>query len=255
MKILVAVKLSLDVNQLKFDREGRPLIDASPKVMGEADKCAVEEAIRIKERLGGEVHAVTIGSSSEHYRIIRDAYAMGVDRGFVVKYNEPELLDTYTVSQVIASLARRNGYDLILLGSGASDTHSAVMGPIVAGLLDYPLLANIDRLEVKSDGVIRGVSVLEDGTYTWESRMPAVATITSEANTPRIPTIRDLLRSKKKPIEELTLEDLGVKVGRLDLKEVKRYVVPRKRVKIDATEDVEKAVEELIRYLENEGVI
>ena len=255
MKALVAIKLTYDVNQIKFDKDGTPILDSCPRVMGEADKCAVEEAVRLKEKAGAEVTAATIGSSKEHYRILRDAYAMGVDKAIIVKAENSERLDAPTVAKILTSLNQRLGpFDVIFVGSGASDTHSSVIGPMLASLLGYKLLANSDKISFEN-GKFKVVSTLEDGQYKMVASPPVVITVTSEANEPRIPTIRDILKSKKKPIEEISLNDLGIKIKEVLLKNLTRYVVPRKRIKIDATENVEEAVEKLIKMLENEGVI
>ncbi|MEB3756894.1 MAG: electron transfer flavoprotein subunit beta/FixA family protein [Desulfurococcales archaeon] len=256
MKVLVAVKLTYDINQLKFEKDGTPLLDACPRVMGEADKCAMEEAVKLKEAgKAEEVVAITIGSSKEHQRILKDAYAMGATKAALIKVDDPDYLSTLTVANIIASFAKKTGpYDLVLLGSGAGDTHSSVVGPMVASLLNMPLLANADRVIVEENSVTI-VSTLEDGQYKFTSQTPAVVTVTSEANEPRIPTIRDILRSKKKPIDEITPEDLEVELAKMNLIEIKKYEVPRKRVKIDATDNVEEAVDQLIKALEQEGVI
>ncbi|MET1102168.1 MAG: electron transfer flavoprotein subunit beta/FixA family protein [Pyrodictiaceae archaeon] len=256
MKALVAIKLTYDVNQLKFERNGTPILDTCPRVMGDADKCAVEEAVRVKEKLGASTSVMTIGSLKEHYKIIRDAYAMGIDKGYIVRVDDAELLDAITVAKIIARFAEKTGpYDYIFLGSGASDTHSSVVGPLVAGLLNYKLIANVDKLSIDREGVVKATSMLEDGVYTWEARPPVVITVTSEANEPRIPTIKAILRSKRMPIEEITLDELGLEPRRINVKEIKRFIVKRKRIRIDATENVEEAVEKLIKFLEEEGVI
>jgi electron transfer flavoprotein beta subunit len=256
LKVLVAVKLTYDVNQLKFEKDGTPLLDACPRVMGEADKCAMEEAVKLKESgKAEEVVAITIGSSKEHQRILKDAYAMGATKAALIKADDPDYLPALTVAKLIASYAGKTGpYDVVLLGSGAGDTHSSVVGPMVASMLNVPLLANADRINVEDNNVTI-ISTLEDGQYKFTSKIPVVVTVTSEANEPRIPTIRDILRSKKKPIDEVSPEDLGVELNKIDLVEIKKYEVPRKRVKIDATDNVEEAVEQLIKALEQEGVI
>jgi len=256
VRVLVAVKLTYDINQLKFEKDGTPLLDACPRVMGEADKCALEEAVKLKDAgKAEEVTVLTIGSSKEHQRILKDAYAMGATKAVMVKADDPDSLSALSVARIISSYAEKTGpYDLILLGSGAGDTHSSVVGPMVASMLNVPLLANADRVSVENDGVTI-VSTLEDGQYKFTSKMPAVVTVTSEANEPRIPTIRDILRSKKKPIDETTPEELGIQVSKINIESIVKYEVPRKRVKIDATDNVEEAVEKLIKALEEEGVI
>ena len=256
MRILVAIKPTLNVGQLKFEKDGTPMVDASPVTLGEADKCAIEEAMKVKEKMGAHVSVVSVGSSAAHYKVIRDAYAMGADYGYLVKVDGE--VDALTVARLIVGVAKRTGpYDLLLMGSGAGDTHSYLVGPMVAGLMELPLIAGVDRLEVSSDGLIRGTCRLEDGTYVYETRAPSVVTVTSEANQPRIPGLKAVLRSKSARIEELYPSDLGVEVKRLELGAPKKYEIPRKRIKLEATdpEAAAKAVEELLRALKSGGVL
>jgi len=257
LRILVAVKLSLDAGQLKFDSSGHPLIDACPRRMGDADKCAVEEAVRAKEKLGAETVVVTIGGSAEHVRMIRDAYAMGIDKGYIVRIDEPETLSLPTVARIIAEIYGRTGpYDLVFLGVGSNDTHSSMLAPMLSSMLDIPLLPSIDKLDVNNDSV-EGIATMEDGSYTFRARFPAVVSITSEANEPRIPTLRAILKSKRIPIQEVSPEDLGVNIEKIRLENVERFIIPRRRILMEAGDQtqIEEAVDKLLEALRSEGVI
>ncbi|MGC9178005.1 MAG: electron transfer flavoprotein subunit beta/FixA family protein [Conexivisphaera sp.] len=255
MRILVAVKPTLDINQLKFEKDGTPMVDASPVVLGDADKCAIEEAVKAKEGLGARTSVVSVGSTAAHYKAIRDAYAMGVDEGYIVKVDGE--VDALTVARLIAGVAKRSAYDLLLMGSGAGDTHASLVGPMVAGLMGVPLIAGVDRLEISGDGAIRGTCALGDGTYIYEARAPSVVTVTSEANQPRIPNLKAVLRSKSARIEELTPSDLGVETRRLNLGVPKKYEVQRRRVKLEAADAdaAAKVVDKLLEALRSEGIL
>jgi len=258
LKLLVAVKPTFDIGQLKFEKDGTPMLDACPVSLGEADKCALEEAVRIKERLGATVAAATVGSSEAHYKAIRDSYAMGADEGYLVKADDPWRLDALSVASAIARVVEVTGpYDLVLAGSGAGDTHASVIGPMIAGILGIPLIAGVDRLEMNSPGTVVGACKLEDGSYTYEARTPAVVTVTSEANAPRIPNLRAILRSKGMQIREMDAGELGVDLRRLEPLRVGRYEVKRKGV-IYKAEDQKGAAEasaSLLAALRSEGVL
>ncbi|MCS7126685.1 MAG: hypothetical protein NZ929_07245 [Aigarchaeota archaeon] len=255
MKILTLIKLTLDISQLKYESTGEPLTEIAPKKMGDSDKCAVEEAVRLKEKLGAYTVVATIGSTSENERIIRDAYAMGIDEGYIVKVEDPEILQATSIGKIVSSLVEKTGpYDLIILGAGSLDTHSYTLGSIIASKLNIPIIAGVDSLQYV-DGFFEALCIMEDGAYTFRAKAPLVVTVTTEANEPRIPTLKTILRSKKMEVKTLTIHDLGVDdVVKVDLLDVKRYVVNRRKILWDASEDLEKAVDKFIEVLVSEGV-
>ncbi|MEN2974641.1 MAG: hypothetical protein ABDH32_03565 [Candidatus Caldarchaeales archaeon] len=254
MKILVPIKLTIDVSQLKYESTGEPIIDIAPRKMGDTDKCAVEEAVRLKEKYGALVTVVTIGANNESMRIIRDSYAIGVDEGFLVKVDEAELLQTISIGETISSIVKKTGpYDLIILGAGSLDTHSYTLGPIIASKLDIPIISSVDSLKYV-DGFFEALCIMEDGSYTYRAKPPIVVTVTTEANEPRIPTLKMILKSKKMEVKTLTLKDLGIDVKKVDLINVKKYVVQRKKIIWDAGEDLENAVNNLFEVIVREGV-
>jgi len=261
VKILIPVKYTIDVSQLKFDESTKqPLLDACPKAMGDADKCAVEEALRIKEKLGGTTAVVSIISGDEGLRVIRDAYAMGVDEGYAVYHPEAERLDALSIARIIAGVYRAKGpYDLILIGLASGDTHSGVVGPTLAAILDIPVISGADSLEVTDEGLVRAKCMMEDGTYVFEARTPAVVTVTTEINEPRIPTLKAILKSKKKPISKVELKDIGLEgiSAGIEVLDAKKYEVPRKRVIIDATDPskIDECIEKIVGLLREEGVL
>jgi len=261
LKILVPIKYTIDTSQLKFDSSTKePLVEACPKGMGDCDKRAVEEAVRIKEKLGAKVVVASIIKDKSALRVIRDAYAMGVDEGYAIYHENAELLDSITIAKILSKLAIATGpYDLIITGIASSDTHSATLGPALASFLDIPVIVGADNLELASNGKVVARCMMEDGTYTFEVKPPVLVTVTTEINEPRIPTLKDILKSKRVPINEVRVEDLGVELPRppLEVLEVKRYEVPRKRTIIDATDlsKIDENIDLLVKILKDEGVI
>ncbi|MDP8023380.1 MAG: electron transfer flavoprotein subunit beta/FixA family protein [Nitrososphaeria archaeon] len=257
MRIIVALKPTYDVSQLKFDSEGVPLLDTCPVTLGEADKCALEEALKVKGSLGATVVAVTVGQSEAHIKGIKDALAMGADEGYIIKINNAWNISSITVANAIARFAVVTGpYDIVFTGSGAGDTHSSIIGPMVSALLGYRLVANADKVEVKEQKATAKCT-MEDGTYNYEVEFPAVITVTSEANEPRIPTLKAILRSKNMQVKEIGPEQLGLSVEEYKDIKVIKHMVERKRVIMEASDQksTEESVVKLLTFLKDEGVI
>lgn len=258
MKILVPIKLTYDVSQMKFDTNTlEPILDAVPKMIGDADKCALEEALKIKDKYSGEVVIASVGDPRTHGKIIRDAFAMGASHGYLIKAEKFHELDIYTVGKSIAELVSRTGpYNFILIGSGSSDTHSSYLPPFIATLLDIPVVIGADKLEYE-ENKINVTCTYEDGVYKYSIKSPAVISITTEANMPRIPTIRDILRAKKMKFEEIPIEELAEKVTYIDLDEVSKFQQYRKKIIIEADteEKIEEGVEKIFEALKSEGVL
>ena len=256
MKILVPIKLSLDTSQIKFDEStGEPIYEAIPKKMGDADKCALEEALKIKDDIGASITVVTIGYSREHIRMIRDAYAMGVDEAYIVKAADGDKLSVRNIAEAIKNFIDEKGlYDVILLGQWSNDTHSSTLHSILSAMLNIPLIPNVDKLEYDGES-FRGLSNMEDGIYTFESKPPLIISITSEANLPRIPTLKDILRAKRMKINELELDKYLSKPIYVSIKSVKRYLVERKKVLFKDEEKIDEALEKVINIFRGEGLL
>jgi len=257
--IVVCVKQSIDIEQLKFDPSTRsPILAGTPKKVGQMDGRAVEEALRIKERMGGSVIALTIGGS-EAEDVMRRAYAMGVDEGYMVTGPELSDLDTNVKIKVLAAVMKKLPYfDLVLCGAASSDVSSWQVGPGLAELLGVPVITSAKKLDIEGEEVVAECD-LEKGTYTLKAEMPAVITITLEINEPRIPSLMAVLGASRKKAKTLTLEEIGMaeaksltKVCDISMPEVKR-----KKVIFDGSEaeKLEEATSKLIEALRREGVM
>ncbi len=253
MRILVPIKLSYDVSQMKFDSNtGEPILDAVPKSMGEADRCALEEALKIKDKFGGEVIVASIGHSRTHSKMLRDAFAMGATHAYLISLEGEGEIDVNTVCEALTRLIEDTGpYDLIIMGAGSTDTHSSLLPPMLGTKLGLKTIVGIDKLEYSGNGELTAVCTYEDGSYTYKLDLPALLSVTSEANLPRIPTIKDILRAKKMKFEEISLKDLVTSTGKIRIEKVVKYVVPRKKVvwEADSEDKLAEAIRKIVEML------
>jgi electron transfer flavoprotein beta subunit len=257
--IVACVKQSIDIEQLKFDPSTRaPILAGAPMKMGEMDRRAVEEALRIKERIGGSVIALTIGGA-ETEDVMRRAYAMGVDEGYLVTGPGLGSLDSNTKIRVLAAAIKKvPHFDIVLCGAASSDVFSWQVGPGLAELLHVPVITSAKKLDLQGDELIVECD-LEKGTYTLKTKMPAVVTTTLDINEPRIPSLMAVLGASRKKAKVLTLEEIGmapakplVQVSSISMPEVKR-----KKVLFDGSEaeKLGEATSKLIEVLRKEGVM
>lgn len=256
----MAIKLSYDINQMKYDeRTGEPIMDAVPEVMGDMDRCAVEAALQIKEAIGGSVDFISIGKVDSHNKMMMDAYAMGCDKGYLIEVENHEYLSAYAISKVITRFALEHGpYDLIAMGAASQDTHSSLVPASVAAMLGYSAALGVDKVRVGGEA-FTFEATYEDGIYIYRLTPPILFSVTTEANTPRIPTLKNILRAKRMKYAVIPISELlgSVKITRIDVSRIKKYVTPRRREVFEAEsdEDVERAVERIIELLREAEIL
>jgi len=258
-RIIVCLKQAVDVSQLKVDPATRQLITASaPRKMSDFDKNALEEAIKIKEKLGdAEIYTVTV-STEDAKAVLREALAMGADRAFFV--NEPTLkdVDTFGTAYILAEMIRKIGeYSLILCGETSLDSFSGLVGPRLAELLNVPQMTSVRKILVEGD-TVTAERTLEDAIETVKAKMPALVSVTREINQPRIPSLMMIMKASKKEIVTLTASDLkldGDKIApKIELVEVLAPKTERKKIKITG-ENAQEIADKLAKALIQEGVI
>ncbi len=211
MKIAVCVKEIYNLEQVKIVRETRePILDV-PKKLDDLSRNALEEAIKIREKLGGEIVAISAGSP-ELRKTIKEALAMGADRAAIVTdftESSPE-----SAALVLSRILEKDSYDLILLGDASSDDYSGQMASRVAETLNLPQITFVSEIREVSDGKITCVRDMDDYIEVVESDLPCVVSVTNEINEPRIPALKDILKASKKPVENFSLQDLGIEISR-----------------------------------------
>jgi len=214
MRVLVAVKRVIDYNarvRVKADKSGVELANVKFS-MNPFDEIAVEEAVTLKERkIADDVVAVSLGPKSCQ-DTLRTALAMGADRGVHV-LAEAEL-QPLGVARVLAALANREQPALLLLGKQAIDDDSNQTGQLVAGMLGWPQATVASKVVHDADAKQAAVTREKDGGLeTVRVHLPAVITTDLRLNQPRYATLPNIMKAKKKPVDQITIEDLTVDVA------------------------------------------
>lgn len=210
VKSIVCIKYAIDINQLRLDSTSKaPVAKGVARRISDIDKNAIEEAVRMKEKHGGEVVVLTVGPP-EAKEALREALAIGADQAYLITDPSFENLDTGGVSAVLASAASKLGsYDLILTGEATVDSFSSQVGPRLAEHLTIPQVTYARKLAYEN-GKITAERDLEDSHEVVETNTPALVTVTKEMNTPRFPSLMAILAASKKEIKTLSTADLSV---------------------------------------------
>ena len=248
LKILVPVKRVVDYNvkvRVKSDNTGVEL-DNVKMSMNPFDEIAVEEALRLKEKgIANEVIAISIGASQVQ-ETIRNALAMGADSGIFVELNKS--FEPLNIAKIIASTAKKENIDLIILGKQAIDDDMNATGQMIAALLNWPQATFASKVEIaeKKAKISREV---DGGIENLEITLPAVISTDLRLNEPRYASLPNIMKAKKKPINEIKMEELNVEIKqRLDVLKVEE---PSKR----QSGIMVKTVEELVEKLKNEAKV
>jgi electron transfer flavoprotein beta subunit len=245
MKIAVCIKRVPDT-ETRIKISGTTKIDeAGVKfVPNPYDEFAVEAALQLKQKAGGEVVAVSLGPDAVQ-ETIRTALAMGADRGVHLK-TDGQPYDTLSVAQALA--AELKGYDVILLGKMAIDDYNHAMGPALAELLGLPCVSAVTALTI--DGA-KGTAEreVEGGVEVLSFPLPAVITTDKGLNKPRLPTLPGIMAAKKKPMES---KPAALGTTRVT---VRSLALPPERPAGRIIGEGAAAVPELIRLLQTEAKV
>jgi len=246
MKILVPVKRVVDFNvkiRVKADGSGVELANVKMS-MNPFDEIAVEEAIRLKEAgKAAEIVAVSIGPA-QAAETIRTALAMGADRGILVKTDAP--VEPLAVAKILKAIVEAEQPGLVIMGKQAIDDDSNQTGQMLAALLGWPQGTFASKLVIEGSDLLVTREV-DGGLQTVKLKSPAIVTTDLRLNEPRYASLPNIMKAKKKPIDEKTPETYGVDIKpRL---EVLKTVEPARRkggIKVAS-------VAELVSKLKNEA--
>ena len=256
MEIAVCIKQALDISLLKVDVDPKTfesLIRVTPMKMSDIDRNALEEALRIREKHGGRVTAISVGGDKAK-EVLREALAMGADDAIHV-LNDVGEIDEHVISEALAETLKMKGpFQIILCGEMSIDKHTAQVGVRVAEKLGIPCITYARSISIEGGEVVAERD-LEDRIEVVKAKMPTLITVTREINTPRLPQLIAILRAAKKPIETLNLSQLKVDLKpKLKILSARGVEVKRKGVVIKDL-PVDKAVDELINNLIREGIV
>jgi electron transfer flavoprotein beta subunit len=212
MKVLVPVKRVVDYNvkiRVKPDGSGVELNNVKMS-MNPFDEIAVEEAIRLKEQgKASEIVAVSIGPQ-QATETIRTALAMGADRGILVKTEQ--VVEPLAVAKILKKVVEREGPQLVIMGKQAIDDDSNQTGQMLAALLGWPQGTFAFKVGV-GEGSVDVTREVDAGLQTVSLKLPAIITTDLRLNEPRYASLPNIMKAKKKPLDELTPEGLGVDVA------------------------------------------
>jgi electron transfer flavoprotein beta subunit len=211
MKILVPVKRVVDYNvKVRVKSDGTGVDIANVKMsMNPFDEIAVEEAVRLKEKgVVTEVIAVSCGVT-QCQETLRTAMAIGADRAILVETSEE--LQPLAVAKLLKALVDKEQPGLIILGKQAIDDDANQTGQMLAALADLPQATFASKVEV-ADGKAKVTREIDGGLETLEITLPAVVTTDLRLNEPRYVTLPNIMKAKKKPLETVKPEDLGVDI-------------------------------------------
>ena len=213
MKILTSVKKVVDVELTIRVEEGAIVEDGLQYVMNAWDENGVEAAVQLKESCGAETTLVNIGtnigSGDDETKIIRKAFAMGIDNA--IQIDDPTITggDAFVYARILQTVAAQDQYDLIITGKQAQDTDAGQTGIILAELMGIPCVSNVIQIEVKDDANITVSRLGDAGTEIVDVALPAMITVSDSINEPRLPAMRAIMMAKKKKIQSMDLAALG----------------------------------------------
>ena len=208
MDIVVCVKTNPDLQMVRI-KNREAVTEAVPYKIGDLEKNALEAAVVLRDAVGGKVVALCLAEGNRKAaEDIKVALAIGADEAVVI--DDPALAapDQAAVAAALAAAVKKLGAcDLLLFGEGSSDNYTGQVAPRVAELLGLPQIGYARKVEA-ADGVVRCERSMDDMIETLEAPLPAVVTVVSEINEPRIPGLMQIMKAKSKPMQVWSLADL-----------------------------------------------
>jgi len=248
MKILVAVKRVIDYNvQIRVKEDGSGVNTDNVKMAtNPPDNNAVEEAVKLKESgKAKEVIAVTIGEEKAQ-ETVRKALAVGADRGIHVKTDN--YVEPLGVAKILKKIAEKEKPDLVLMGKQAIDDDCNQTGQMLSAMLGWPQGTFASKIELK-DKSMQVTREVDEGLETIEINLPAIVTCDLRLNEPRYASLPNIMKAKKKPIEQLIAKDLGVDISNR-IQQLKVEEPPKRKGGIKVAN-----VAELVSKLKNEAKV
>jgi len=248
MKVLVPVKRVIDYNvkvRVKADNSGVELANVK-MAMNPFDEIAVEQALRLKEAGGAEEVVVVSIGPAQNQETIRTALAMGADRGIHIEALHD--IEPLAVAKLLKAVVERENPGLVLVGKQAIDDDCNQTGQMLAALLGWAQGTFVSALDVAGD-TAKIVREVDGGLEHLEIKMPAIVSVDLRLNEPRYASLPNIMKAKKKPLDSLTIDDLGVDIKpRLTVVKVEEPAAREAGIKVAD-------VKELVEKLKNEAKV
>jgi len=261
LRIIVCVKQVVDLDQVRMNRETKePVVKGLPMIVGQLEKHALEEATKLKES-GQQIELVVLSAGTELADdVILETLARGADKSAAIVDKALGSASAQGIAAVLAAAIKKiGGADVIMVGEGSTDDNSGQIGSSISQILGLPFIPYARTFAVNGNK-IKVTQSFEDYFETVESATPAIVTITSEINEPRIPAITEVMDAAMKPQDTWTISDIGLSADELKkfpaVKLISNKYPEQSRKGIMLKEDsMDKTVEELIKKLQAEGVL
>ena len=248
MKILVAVKRVIDYNvQIRVKEDYSGVITDNVKMStNPPDDNAIEEAVKIKEAgKATEVVAVSIGEEKAQ-ETVRKALAVGADRGILVKTEG--VVEPLSVSKLLQKIVEKEKPDLVFMGKQAIDDDCNQTGQMLAAMLNWPQATFTSKVNLK-DKSVEIIREIDEGLETIEVNLPAVVSCDLRLNEPRFASLPNIMKAKKKPMEQINAKDLGLDLTNR-IQQIKVEEPPKRKAGIKVAN-----VAELVSKLKNEAKV
>lgn len=256
MNIYVLLKRTFDTEEKITISGGKINEDGAEFIINPYDEYAIEEAIQAREAHGGEVTVVSVGSE-ESEKQLRTALAMGADKAVLINIEEDlKATDQYTTAKIIGEYLKGKDVDLVIAGNVAIDGGSGQVGPRVAELLDIPYVTTITKLRIEGSKVTV-VRDVEGDSEVIETSLPLLVTAQQGLNEPRYPSLPGIMKAKKKPLDELELDDLDLEEDDVEpkTKTIEIYLPPQKAAGKVLEGELQDQVKELVTLLHTEAKV
>ena len=248
MKILVAIKRVIDYNvQVRVKEDGSGVVTDNVKMStNPPDDNAIEEAVKIKESgKATEVIAVTVGEEKAQ-ETVRKALAVGADRGIHIKTDGA--IEPLAVAKILQKIVDKEKPELVFMGKQAIDDDCNQTGQMLAGLLNWPQATFASKINIK-DNKLEVIREVDEGLETIEVNVPAIVTCDLRLNEPRYASLPNIMKAKKKPLEQMSASDLGIDT-KPRIEQIKVEEPPKRKSGIKVA-----SVAELVQKLKNEAKV
>ena len=255
MKIVVCIKQVPDSKDVRLDPETNTLArEGVQSIMNPYDQHAVEEAVRLKEQLGGEVTVLSMGPPQAE-EVLKQAISCGADNAVLVSDRAFAGADTWATSYTLAKAVQKIGdCDLILCGKQAIDGDTAQVGPGLAIQLGIPYVTCIQKIREANDTELVMERMMDDGYDVLAVNYPVLLTVVKDINDPRVPSLKGKMKAKKAQIQVPSSEDVGADPAKIGLAGSPTQVVdvfppPPRGERALLTGSIDEQVEQLVEKL------
>ncbi|MDO4553853.1 MAG: putative electron transfer flavoprotein FixA [Lachnospiraceae bacterium] len=253
MKIITCCKIVPNEEGITVLPNRELSTENAPLAISQYDLNAMECGKQMAAETKGTMAALTIGSSKtlENTKIRKDILSRGADELQIVMDDAHSFSDSLqTAKAIAAALNKIDSYDVVLCGAGSSDLYSQEVGIQTGTLLNLPVVNNVTAIRIVSDHTLEIERTLEDEVEVLEVTLPAVISVSSEINTPAVPSMRDIMKAGKKPVTILTIDD-ELPSYTETLEQLAPMQQERRQEVIEGDND--EAVDALVQFLKKEG--